>query len=202
MISTTGHGAERPGRSPFRPRPGAFPPHGARGFTLLELVLVMLIICTMLAMAAPSLRGFLSSRQAGEAAGQIVALTRFARSKAAVEGRSYRLNLDASQRTYWLTIEDGGSFRRLANEFGRTFSLPEGTAAVWEQPESAIAAGYIQIAADRHQTDQGPGGVKTAVVLLDGVAPLEGSRFGAAVSTGCGADQFRIHPGAIGRFFR
>ena len=64
------------------------------GLTLLELVLVMVIICTILAMAAPSLRGFFTSRETSDAAAQIVALTHLARSQAITEGRVYRLNLD------------------------------------------------------------------------------------------------------------
>ena len=100
--------------------------------TLLELVLVMVIICTVLAMAAPSLRGFFGSRRTADAAAQIVALTRFARTQAAAEGTVYRLNLDPREGTYWLTRAEAGTFVKLSTEFGRTFSLPDGTVARWE----------------------------------------------------------------------
>lgn len=126
MTSTTG-----PSADPVRRPPGR------GGFTLLELVLVMVIICTVLAMAAPSLRGFFSSRRVTDAAAQIVALTRLARSLAISEGRSYHLNLDASDGTYWLTAQEGGAFERLSSEFGRTFVLPEGTSAQWDGPVGA-----------------------------------------------------------------
>ena len=98
-----------------------------RGFTLLELVLVMVIIGTVLAMAAPSLRGFFASRQTEDAAASIVALTRLARSQAVAEGRAYRLNFDLKETTYWLTAQTEGAFRNLSSEFGRVFLLPEGT---------------------------------------------------------------------------
>jgi type II secretory pathway pseudopilin PulG len=94
---------------------------------LLELVLVMVIIGTVLAMAAPSLRGFFASRQTEDAAASIVALTRLARSQAAVEGRVYRLNFDLKEMKYWLTVQSEGAFRNLSSEFGRVFLLPEGT---------------------------------------------------------------------------
>ncbi len=101
------------------------------GFTLLELVLVMVVICTVLAMAAPSLQGFFASRQTEDAAAQIVVLTQFARTQAVSEGRVYRVNFDIEAGTYWLTTQEGGAFRELDSEFGRIFSLPEGTIARW-----------------------------------------------------------------------
>jgi len=113
-------------------------------FTLLELVLVMVIICTVLAMAAPSLRGFFASRQTADAAAQIVALTRLARSRAVAEGRPYRLNFDPQAGTYWLTAQEGGTFQRPRCEFGRVFSLPEGTVVSWEEPHDAACCAYIQ----------------------------------------------------------
>ena len=61
--------------------------HGkVRGFTLLELILVMVILSTVLAMAAPSLSGFFGSRQTHDTAAQILALTQLARSQAISEG--------------------------------------------------------------------------------------------------------------------
>lgn len=109
-ISTTGRRADRT----------------AGGFTLIELILVMMLICTVLGMAAPSLRGFFQSHQATDAAGQIVALAQYARTQAASEGRTYRLNFDTQGGQYWLTAQDGASFAVLGREFGRTFALPEG----------------------------------------------------------------------------
>ncbi len=98
-----------------------------RAFTLLELVLVMVIFVTVMAMAAPSLRGFFASRETEDAAASIVALTQFARSQAAVEGRPYRLNFDLDELSYRLTAQSEGAFRTLGSEFGREFLLPEGT---------------------------------------------------------------------------
>ena len=93
--------------------------------TLLELILVMLIMSTILAMAAPSLRGFFTSRKIDNAAAQILALTQFARSQAVSEGIVYRLNLDTRDRTYWLTAQKAGVFERLETEFGQIYQLPK-----------------------------------------------------------------------------
>ena len=94
------------------------------GFTLLELILVMVILSTVLAMAAPSLRGFFGSRKTHDTAAQILALTQFARSQAISEGIIYRLNFDTRERTYWLTAQKSGIFAMLDTEFGQIFTLP------------------------------------------------------------------------------
>lgn len=102
-----------------------------RGATLLELIFVMVIICSVLAMAAPSLRGFFGSRKTSQAASQMLALMKKAHSQAIADGRVYRFNLDIDAGTYWLTAEEGGVFEHLYSEFGRIFTLPDGTVACW-----------------------------------------------------------------------
>jgi len=100
--------------------------HGRNdGFTLLELILVMVILSTVLAMAAPSLRCFFASRQTHDAAAQILALTQLARSQAISEGIVYRLNFDTRQRTYWLTAQQAGIFEQLKTGLGQIFTLPK-----------------------------------------------------------------------------
>ena len=97
------------------------------GFTLLELILVMVILSTVLALAAPSLRGFFASRQTHDAAAQMLSLIQLAGSQAVSQGTTYRLNFDPAAGTYWLTSRQGGSFEELGDEFGRRFSLPKDT---------------------------------------------------------------------------
>ena len=101
------------------------PLSSGRGMTLLELILVMLILSTVLAMAAPSLRGFFASRRIDDAAVQILALTQFARSQAITEGIVYRLNVDTHDRVYWLTAQKAGVFEKLETEFGQVYTLPK-----------------------------------------------------------------------------
>ena len=48
-------------------------------FTLLELVLVMVVICTVLAIAAPSMRGWNQGNKLKDAATEFIALTKLAR---------------------------------------------------------------------------------------------------------------------------
>jgi type II secretion system protein H len=118
---------------------------GLEGFTLLELILVMVIISTVLAMAAPSLRGFFSSRKIHDAAANVLSLVRYARSQAIAEGVTYRLNFDSDKGVYWLTSNKEGAFSGLKNEFGREFMLPDDTTVQLEteKKEKGDAEKYI-----------------------------------------------------------
>ena len=128
------------------------------GFTLLELILVMVILSTVLAMAAPSLRGFFGSRKTHDEAARILALTQFARSQAISEGIIYRLNFNIRQHSYWLTSQQSGAFEELKTEFGKVFTLPNDISAELEEvekeddeifiaftPQGAVTAGTIRL---------------------------------------------------------
>jgi prepilin-type N-terminal cleavage/methylation domain-containing protein len=97
-----------------------------RGFTLLELVVVMVVLCAALAMVAPSLRGFLRGTSIGDTADQIVALTRWARSQAVADAMTYRWSHDSSARAHGLSRLEGQTFVPLGQEMGRAFFLPDG----------------------------------------------------------------------------
>jgi prepilin-type N-terminal cleavage/methylation domain-containing protein len=131
---------------------------GDRGFTLLELILVMVILSTVLAMAGPSLRGFFASRKTHDTAAQILALTQFARSQAISEGIVYRLNFDTRERTYWLTSQQAGIYEELKTEFGQVFELPKDIVMELEEldedeaitflkftPQGTVTAGTVRL---------------------------------------------------------
>ena len=96
------------------------------GFTLWELILVMVIITVALAMAAPSLGGWGRSRKLRDTGDQFLAVTRWARSQAIADAQIYRLNIDTAAGTYWLTTLQGQQFVELGNSFGQVHALPEG----------------------------------------------------------------------------
>ena len=124
MTWTTGQNADR---AEHRDAPGAGCGRPRRGFTLLELIVVLALVSMLLGLAAPSLRGFFASRQTADAAAQMLALTQLAGSRAAARGDVYRLNIDLETNTYWLTVQEEGEFVDLGSEFGRHFRFPEGT---------------------------------------------------------------------------
>src|SRR5512133_2687940 len=103
-----------------------------RAYTLLELVLVLAILATTIAAAAPMLSAFARGRRAEEAARQFVALTHWARSQAITDGVTYQLVIDASARTWRLNIQEDAvqgeeaTFTEASGPFGRVFAAPEG----------------------------------------------------------------------------
>ena len=116
-----------------------------RGFTLLELILVMVVISAVLAISAPSLRGFFASRQTADLAGHILALTKYARSTAIVRGQPCRLNVDSAAGRFWLTVQETGAFVSPTSEMGRQHQLPEGASLKLEcQARPQAEEEYIQ----------------------------------------------------------
>ncbi|MFB3894064.1 MAG: GspH/FimT family pseudopilin [Phycisphaerae bacterium] len=98
------------------------------GFTLIELVLVLIVVGVVLALCAPRMKGFFTSRQAADAATSLVALTKCARSHAIAQGLPCRLNVDAKSGQYWLTIQQAGQFVSPAGDMGQRYQVPDGAA--------------------------------------------------------------------------
>ena len=92
----------------------------------MELLLVMVVIGVVVALAAPTLRGFAGAQQAEDAAASILSLTRWAQSQAITLGRPCRLNIDSDTGTYWLTVQEQGAYVPLKADLGQTFHLPDG----------------------------------------------------------------------------
>jgi Tfp pilus assembly protein FimT len=133
MTSTTGPNADR---------------RAAGAFTLLELIAVLVLISTVLAAAAPSLRRFARGRQTADAAAQILSLTHLARSQAATRGCVHRLNLDAEEGTYWLTVQHAGAFVEIDSSHGRHFRLPVGVSVALDSVSGAEPSSYVQFYPD------------------------------------------------------
>jgi len=79
-----------------------------RGFTLVELVVVMTLLVTVIALASPSLAGFFRGRAVDAEARRFMSLTRLGQSRAAASGVPVILWVDLTQRTYGL--EEDSSF--------------------------------------------------------------------------------------------
>jgi type II secretion system protein H len=76
-----------------------------RGFTLIELILVMAMLLVVLSLAAPSLGRFFRGRDLELEVRRFLALTRYGQSRAVAEGVPMILWLDEKQRRYGLEEE-------------------------------------------------------------------------------------------------
>jgi Tfp pilus assembly protein FimT len=95
------------------------------GFTLLELVLVLVIVTAVLGMVAPSLSGFAEGRKPGEAALQFATCSHWARDQAVSEGATYQINIDADKRTWQIVHVDGNVQTPAEGEMGREYKADE-----------------------------------------------------------------------------
>jgi type II secretion system protein H len=100
-------------------------------FTLLELLLVLVVIGLVLAVAAPSMRGFSASRQTADAALRTLALTQWCHNEAITGGHRVRLMVETQGQVYssWASWERGGQFVDADGESGRHWDFPEGATA-------------------------------------------------------------------------
>jgi type II secretion system protein H len=98
------------------------------GFTLMELVLVLVVIAICASIAAPNLRGSVKGRALPNAANSLVTTTRWCRVKAITDGLEYRLNFDIPTGKWWVTKDDGTgtNFVTVPDDPGREFTLTEG----------------------------------------------------------------------------
>ncbi len=130
-------------------RPGHNAPRRRRrGFTLLELITVLILISLVLALAAPSLRRFARSRETSETASHLLALAHLARSQAVAQARPWRLNVDPEQALYWLTAQEAGAFVQPQADYGRSFRFPDGVAVTVDAPETEDHTLYVQFDPD------------------------------------------------------
>jgi prepilin-type N-terminal cleavage/methylation domain-containing protein len=80
-------------------------PPWARGFTLVELLLVLALLLTVLGFAAPTLARFFRGRDLDAEALRFLALTRYGQSRAVSEGVPMILWVNPGQRRYGLEAE-------------------------------------------------------------------------------------------------
>lgn len=97
-----------------------------RGFTLLELVLVLMLIGIVLGMAAPSLRGWARGSKLRDASDQFVSVARYARSQAIATGQTHRISINSEGTGYELLIQSGEEFTAPEGGIGPEFELLEG----------------------------------------------------------------------------
>ena len=82
-----------------------WPQPAQRAFTLVELIAVMALLITVIAVASPSLAGFFRGRAVEAEARRMLSLSRLGQSRAAAEGIPMILWADLNQRSYGLEAD-------------------------------------------------------------------------------------------------
>jgi type II secretion system protein H len=170
----------------------------ARGFTLIELILVMIILTIVAGAVAPMLRGFTIGRRVANTARTMLALSQYARTQSMSEGRVYRLNFDTNGGSFWLTVDNAGTFDPPTNDFGNPQKLDSGikmkvdiaaTVVPLDEQQTGAAATPAPLPSDQFvEFDPSGRTQQVTVTLID--------QFGATVQLACASatDQMRIVP--------
>lgn len=101
--------------------------HQLRGFTFVELMLVLLLLGFMLLLSFPNFRGLISPGDMKRATLGFAGTLRYAQSQAATTKHNYRLNIDLKENAFWISLEaEKGKFSRDPSSYGRLIYLPAG----------------------------------------------------------------------------
>jgi prepilin-type N-terminal cleavage/methylation domain-containing protein len=108
------------------------------GFTLMELIMVLMIIAVLCTLVAPNMRSFAKGRVLPNTASLLASTARWCRTQAIAEGTVYRLNFECDAGgvglAWWVTKDNGtaddGSGANWVEiekeEFAQKFVLPDG----------------------------------------------------------------------------
>ncbi|MEW6618165.1 MAG: prepilin-type N-terminal cleavage/methylation domain-containing protein [bacterium] len=98
----------------------------SKGFTLLELLIVISMIGILILTAIPSFKGTYKNLKISLTAKEMASLITYARQKAVLERTKYKLNLDYQGKKYWLSVEkDPINYPDYYVKSGKVYCLPE-----------------------------------------------------------------------------
>ncbi len=109
-----------------------------RGFTLLELILVLMVVGIALSAAAPTLRMALRGSAIDNTALGIVTLARWARAQSANEARVYRLTFEPQAKYCLLTRDEGLGYALIGNDFGQPYYFGDDLTVEIERSASLV----------------------------------------------------------------
>ncbi len=127
-------------------------------FTLIELILVLVIMATVMALAAPTLRGWSKGSRLRNSADEFIAATRWARSRAASDGSNYVIAIDKQNNTYKVQVQNGQTYSDADGQFAAAVTLPEGSKidstsdSITFYPTGRVQPATVKITADDGET--------------------------------------------------
>jgi len=100
---------------------------GFEGFSLVELMFVLLLLGLILSLTFPNFRQFVGVRGTKGAVMGLIGSLRYAQSQAATTKRRHQLNVDIKENAFWITLEGPpGEFFRDPTSHGQPAFLPKG----------------------------------------------------------------------------
>ncbi len=129
---------------------------GMKAFTLLELIVVMLLMASMFAMAAPSLRGFFRSSEMQQDARMVLGMMHKARVLAMREGKVYWVAIDEREGELTLYLPGENEKTEVKAGWAKRVRLKDGIEIAVEEEEVGEEVDVIVFE---------PGGASTPVCL-------------------------------------
>ena len=86
--------------------------------------MVLAVVATALAVAAPSLGGWRRGQRLNTAGDEFLAVARHGRAMAIANGQPHRLYVDPAGGRYWLMVQRGDEYVNLGTGMGRVFGVP------------------------------------------------------------------------------
>lgn len=103
-------------------------PSSEESFTLIELLLVVVILSVIVAILLPGFRATFGDLRTRGFIQDLVSLGAYARERAILEGKTFRINLDFSNHTYGLSFKNNPQdqeFIRLNERIFRRHAVPQ-----------------------------------------------------------------------------
>ena len=105
---------------------------GNAGFTLIEVMIVVVILSTLLVFAIPNMRGLHEQNKLNSAAREIAGLVRYARAEAITGEREIELKIDIANRKFNLDLK---KYSRVLGSGDRKAQKPEMIEKIHELPQ-------------------------------------------------------------------
>lgn len=100
-------------------------PSSETGFTLIELIVVMVLVSIMLLVAVPNFSAFLFSDNADKVVRWITIKTKFLKERSVIEQKQYVLNVDLDANRLWISDDSVDSDEAVLEAQKNGYDLPE-----------------------------------------------------------------------------